>query len=384
MGVGLIVLACEQQSEGGTVSVDPTLFLEDALVGDIAEESCTLSGGTKTTCYRITVKSTPVDHQAGPWCPKTISDGDQAGGIWPEGGKINNVDGAFIKNLAAFYSDDERKLYRDDGSVRVTDSKEACAAAARPDVDEDYQSSCFQCLPSYLEEGMVNTYIIPIKPVKQTTPGQLARTAVGLALNGVNFDPPTPTDAILSAHTLAPFDDCGGHINLNHGYHYHAHTGCPTEMAQADAHTPMIGYALDGFPLHTRLKEQSAEESRLDQCRGHSDETRGYHYHVADPGSNSFIDCFQGEYGCSFERDGEGQTCDATSMNNRRGPGGPPPCEGERKTRRPDDEAVKESHFAQPHLKPCTDTSQKHAKHNHKHIEENHEHAGKSHMHAES
>lgn len=377
--VGLIVLACEQQSEGGSVTVDPTLFLEDALVGDIAEEACTLSGGTKTTCYRITVKSTPVDHQAGPWCPKTISDGDKSGGIWPEGDKIYNVDGAFIKNLAAFYVDDEWKLYRNDGSVRVTDSKEACAAAARPDVDEDYQNFCVQCLPSYLEEGMVNTHVIPIQPVKQATPGRIARTAIGLAFNGVNFDPPAPTDAILSAHTLAPFDDCGGHINLNHGYHYHAHMGCSTEVVQGDVHTPMIGYALDGFPLHAQLEDKSAEESSLDQCRGHSDETRGYHYHVADPGSNSFIGCFQGEFGCSFEGEGEGQICDATSTDNRRGPGGPPPREGEKKPRRPDDEAVKESHFVQPHLKPCTDTSHKHAKHNHKHIGENHDH-----MHAES
>jgi len=29
-------------------------------------------------------------------------------------------------------------------------------------------------------------------------------------------------DAILGAYTVAPFDDCGGHVNLHVGYHYRA------------------------------------------------------------------------------------------------------------------------------------------------------------------
>jgi hypothetical protein len=43
---------------------------------------------------------------------------------------------------------------------------------------------------------------------------------------------------------LAPFDDAGGHINLNAGYHYHAAMGKTTQIAQADGHAAMIGYAL--------------------------------------------------------------------------------------------------------------------------------------------
>ena len=37
------------------------------------------------------------------------------------------------------------------------------------------------------------------------------------------------------------------------------------------------------------------EPTDLDQCRGHSDEVRGYHYHAASPGENMFIGCFHGE-----------------------------------------------------------------------------------------
>jgi hypothetical protein len=50
---------------------------------------------------------------------------------------------------------------------------------------------------------------------------------------------------------LAPFDDAGGHINLNAGYHYHAAMGKTTQIAQADGHAAMIGYAFDGYGTNT-------------------------------------------------------------------------------------------------------------------------------------
>lgn len=314
-----------------TTTVEPaSAFLEAGLVNDITEESCTLSGGTLTTCYRITVTSLPTDHEAGPWCPGTITDTAEAGGIWPEGGKVYDVDGPFVESLDTFYDDGTWKLYNDDGTIKVTGTAEQCAAAARPDVDEAYQNYCVQCLPSYVEEGIaVHTYVIPVTPVEQTTPSEVNRIrAIGVAFNGVTFDPPAPTDAILSAHTLAPFDDCGGHINLNEGYHYHAHTGCSTEIEQPDDHAPMIGYALDGFAMYALMNKRGEAPSGLDQCRGEYDEVRGYHYHVAEAGSNSFIDCFKGEVGCKFEGDGGNQLCDATQTNNRSGGQAGPPGGG--------------------------------------------------------
>ena len=140
----------------------------------------------------------------------------------------------------------------DDGTVKVTRSKEECAAAARPDVAEEYNNYCVQCLPEHVdEEAAIQTFVIPVTPVSQTTPSEINRmAAVGVALNGITFDPPAPTEAILSAHTLAPFDDCGGHINPHGGYHYHAHTGCSTEVEQSDNHAPAIGYALDSFSIY--------------------------------------------------------------------------------------------------------------------------------------
>ena len=52
------------------------------------------------------------------------------------------------------------------------------------------------------------------------------------------------------------------------------------------------------------LNTDGEEATDLDQCRGHSDETRGYHYHSAGPGENAFIGCFAGKIVQSERSDG--------------------------------------------------------------------------------
>ena len=278
------------------VPVNPSYFIDKALVSDIVQEERTLADGTKTLCYVIRTYSEPQEHKMGPWAPKTITDGKEAGGIWMNDGKIYDLDGAFVKNAAEFYNDPQWKLYRDDGSVRVTDTKEAFEAAARPDVDPRYNN--------YVVEGRaewfgrhITTYVIPVNPVYQTRSRRMGRDGVGVAFNGVNFDPPAPLHAITRAHTLAPFDDAGGHINPHVGYHYHAATGQTKEIAQSDGHAPMIGYALDGFGIFAHLNPQGQAPTDLDECGGHFDPTRGYHYHAGSPGSNQIIAAFRGQPG---------------------------------------------------------------------------------------
>ena len=126
--------------------------------------------------------------------------------------------------------------------------------------------------------------------------GSSAPSNRGIAFNGVVFDAPAPTDAILGAYTLAPFDDAGGHINLHAGYHYHAATGVTKQITQTDSHAAQIGYAMDGYAMYAQLDANDKEPTDLDDCRGHFDDTRGYHYHVAAAGTNSFINCLSGAY----------------------------------------------------------------------------------------
>lgn len=280
------------------IPVDPSLFIAAGLVQSITKETRTLSNGSSVECYKIVTNNTPSEHTMGPWCPTNISDGADKGGIWFEGGKVYDVDGAFVKNLATFYSDAVWKLYNTDGSIKVTNTKAACEAAARPDVDPAYNNYCVECQPSYTS-GIKKTYYIPVKPVKLSSSASTMGmgTVIGIAFNGVNFDPPAPTAAILGAHTLAPMDDNGGHVNTHAGYHYHAATGKTKKITQSDGHAAMIGYAMDGYGMYERLSANGTEYSDLDANRGHYDATRGYHYHVAAAGSNSFISSFRGAQG---------------------------------------------------------------------------------------
>ena len=299
------------------IDVDEDLFLTNTNGFTITTVACTLSDGSSADCYQITTNSSPTDHAMGPWCPTNISDDAEAGGIWLEGGEVYDVDGAFIENMATFYNDSEWLMYDANGDISVTTTLDDCANAANPNVGEEYKNFCVECLPAYVTD-VSNSYLIPITPVAVDEvyqfssmgggpggggpggpggPGSSAGPSNrGLAFNGVVFDAPAPTDAILGAYTLAPFDDAGGHINLTAGYHFHAATGVTTEIAQTDGHAPMIGYAMDGYGLYGRLDTDGNEPTDLDECRGHYDDIRGYHYHVDNAGNNNFINCLNGAY----------------------------------------------------------------------------------------
>ncbi|MEL7159240.1 MAG: YHYH protein [Bacteroidota bacterium] len=289
-----------------SVSVNPDFFNTVDAGLTIITEACTLSDGTETQCYRITTNSVPADHAMGPWCPDNIADDASAGGIWLEGGVAYDVDGAFIENLAAFYNDDTWRMYDADGNVYVTETQEDCVNAANPNVGAEYANFCVECLPSYITDLSVS-FLIPVTPVPQETavpfsmgrprPGEVTAPATrGVALNGVEFSAPAPVDNILGAYTLAPFDDAGGHINVNQGYHYHAATGISLSVSQDDGHAPLIGYAMDGYAIYDLTDEDGNEPTDLDECRGHSDPVRGYHYHVDAAGNNNFINCLRGAF----------------------------------------------------------------------------------------
>ncbi|MEO1376781.1 MAG: YHYH protein [Cyanobacteria bacterium J06635_10] len=99
--------------------------------------------------------------------------------------------------------------------------------------------------------------------------------------------------AILSAYTIAAFDDCGGDINPVIGYHQHGINGCFGVESKVDGETKLVGYAMDGFPIHNAY-EDSNQTPKLDECGGHEVEGIGYHYHANKAETNSVISCFHG------------------------------------------------------------------------------------------
>lgn len=277
--------------------VDPFAFASGALTETAITTSCTLSDGTQTQCYQFTIAGVPATHAVGSFCPRDISATADEVGIWFDGnGEVYDIDGEFIQNLATLYNDSNWQLFdADTGIVNVTDTLEKCEGAARPDVSAELQNHCVECSLDYVDGGVQSTYIIPIQPEKASASTSLGRDDVGLSLNGVAIAPPAPVDAILSAYTIAAFDDCAGHINPVAGYHYHGSAGCSEIIVEDDGHAAKMGYALDGFSIYGMLDQQGNESSDLDSCRGHEDETRAYHYHAASVAENMFIGCYSGK-----------------------------------------------------------------------------------------
>lgn len=291
-------------------SVQPDNFLVSGLQGAISTVSCTLSGGATTTCYRIVTVGAPADHAAGPWCPtnvysdvsnKTLGRDTSAVGMWIESGKTYDLTGEFVANLATFYGNSNWRLFdATTGKVNVTDTQAAFEAAAVPNVAAAYNNYCVQGLMSYVGGGTSRTVLLPVTPVALSSgTGAIGMSGVGIALNGIVMDAPAPVANIKAAYTIAALDDCGGHVNPHTGYHYHAATGCTTKVAGTDGHADLIGYALDGYGIYALTDSTGAEPTGLDICRGHSDSTHGYHYHVASAGENMFIGCFRGQQGSS-------------------------------------------------------------------------------------
>ncbi|MFT2090769.1 YHYH protein [Paraglaciecola sp. 2405UD69-4] len=290
-------------SDDNILSVDTSLFATESLVS-VETVDCTLSNGASTSCYSITISGFPADRsELGDFCPGTITATADEAGKWFDDGVLYDLSGEFIQNLDVFYGDSYWQLYdADTGVVNITDTQEACEAAAQPQVDPQYYNHCVQCDLDYFADetggGVESTYLIPVTPVLRSSPGNLGGNT-GLALNGVNLAAAAPTDAILGAYTIAAFDDCVGHVNPAAGYHYHgANQGdgdCPAIEFEVDGHAGMIGYAMDGFAIYGMLDENGDEPTDLDDCRGQTDDVRGYHYHSAGPGENTFIGCFSGE-----------------------------------------------------------------------------------------
>ncbi|MBS3847562.1 YHYH protein [Devosia sp. BSSL-BM10] len=315
----------QTQSQADRLEEIAQFFAGADIVSGPSVVDCTLSGGTKTTCFQLTVTTDPQTYTPGPWCPSNISQDASHGGIWLEDGEVHDVDGAFIANLAEFYGDTDWQLFdAQTGDINFTGTLASCEAAARPDVDAAYNNYCVQCLPEYMPDDASVTYVIPLDPQPAARASQTGMSGSGIAYNGIRLDGPAPVDAILDAHTIAPFDDCGGHVNLHVGYHYHAVTTCldaspattgPVSADAAAEHGMQIGLAMDGYQIFSHLMGDGSDPADLDACNGHQADNASYHYHAGEAGSNAILACLMAEAGCVSE-DADA-ACDASARPGR-------------------------------------------------------------------
>jgi len=128
----------------------PGFFSSAQLVAGLDLVECALSGGTRTTCFSVTVRQTPQTQTPGPWCPTHISDRPEAGGIWFLDGQTVDVGRRLHSPNSPRSTATPTGSFTtpDTGAVRVSGTLETCEAAARPDVDPAYQNHCVLGCPN--------------------------------------------------------------------------------------------------------------------------------------------------------------------------------------------------------------------------------------------
>ena len=105
-------------------------------------------------------------------------------------------------------------------------------------------------------------FVIDATPRKAGRFTQMKGSAFGVALNGVPLDPSAAEfykRDRQSGWSYDPFkmpgrlglDQNNAHVQPNGAYHYH---GVPTGlMSRSKRHSPLIGYAADGFPIYAQF-----------------------------------------------------------------------------------------------------------------------------------
>ena len=99
-------------------------------------------------------------------------------------------------------------------------------------------------------------------------------------------------DSSLKLHdpiSALPLDECWGHP-YNTQYHYHAYSWkCFPDQGDPSEHSPLFGYAIDGFGVYGPRGENGVlvTNDDLDECHGHTHviewdgvQVSMYHYHV--------------------------------------------------------------------------------------------------------
>ena len=132
---------------------------------------------------------------------------------------------------------------------------------------------------------------VPADPAPAAAPSCLPLGPIGVLRTGaVLFNALDAAGRDAVAHEIQ--DVCFGHPGPAGAYHYHSLSPCLADVGlseAADAHSPLVGYAFDGFGIFGPHGEGGVAlaTSDLDECHGHTHEiewdgrrvTR-YHYHA--------------------------------------------------------------------------------------------------------
>ena len=137
-------------------------------------------------------------------------------------------------------------------------------------------------------KGQTVSLTLPALPQLAASSSCLPGGAIGILTSGVvifNGLDAENRDAV--AHEVQ--DRCQGHPERNGSYHYHNISTCIAEKAEPAEHSPLVGYAYDGFGIYGRYGEggKLLTNADLDECHGHThtldwdgQQRSLYHYHA--------------------------------------------------------------------------------------------------------
>jgi hypothetical protein len=205
------------------------------------------------------------------------------------------LDGDQFVDLFSYHSQDSNK----DGieNVRLSHDKEFLIVES-----QGYPNHPTAVYPNSGNPNSIRvqnfTFRLPLVPKLADKITRLPMGPVGTALNGVVFFNPFEMEGMnaVEGYSEVWLDSCCGHPQQTGVYHYHKYPSCVRSPFKDDGkqHSPIIGFAWDGFPLYGpyesdgKMAKDLDSKNALDACNGHSDEERGYHYHVT-PGRFPYI-----------------------------------------------------------------------------------------------
>ncbi len=144
--------------------------------------------------------------------------------------------------------------------------------------------------PNYILQQNAR-WSIPTNPQRAATPSATPMGPIGVAINGVpifNYKNAQGRDAVKGPFAEV-FDSCCGHPDPRGAYHYHQFPKCIKSPFKDDAgqHSPIIGYAFDGYAIYGIRDKDGKAPTDLDECNGHVGPTPEfpdgiYHYHCTE------------------------------------------------------------------------------------------------------
>ena len=215
-----------------------------------------------------------------------LSQGPQRGAVWscplPPGGGGAFASGAWLRgdgtfDLTAKPAVDGKvtwpgriQIVREDDARRVNGNGLPNHPTGIYPIARDSEAFRYDRNPnSIAERPMVRT--IPALPVQALSASCLPLGPIGVMLTGVaifNALDALGKDAV--AHEIQ--DACNGHPERNGTYHYHSLSVCQEGPQAVDAHSPLMGYAFDGYGIYGHRGDdgKTLSNADLDECHGHT------------------------------------------------------------------------------------------------------------------